>query len=92
MDNKCGEVFHRIIQDFYQGFNLHYQVLSDVPVGLIHMKLINTSTNEQVFRQSFVLPLDNNKDITEKETYELIDMLLSSDRLLISNGPTLKFC
>ena len=75
MDYQCGEVFHRLIQDFYQGFNLHYQVLSDVPAGLIfHMKLINTSTNEQVFRQSFVLPLDNNKDITEKEIYEL-DML-----------------
>ena len=26
-------------------------------------------------RQSFILPLDNNKDITEKEIYELIDML-----------------
>ena len=76
MDYQCGEVFQRIIQDFYQGFNLHYQVLSDVPVGLIfHMKLMNTSTNEQVFRQSFVLPLDNNKDIAEKKIYELIDKL-----------------
>ena len=76
MDYQCGEVFQRIVQDFYQGFNLNYHVLSDVPVVLIfHMKLIKTSTNEQVFRQSFGLPLDNNKDITEKEIYELIDML-----------------
>ena len=76
MDYKHGELLQRIIQDFYQEFNLHYQVLLDVPVGLIfHMKLINTFTNEQVFRQSFDLPLDNNKDITEKEIYELIDIL-----------------
>ena len=76
MDYQCGEVFQRIIQDFYQGFNLHYRVLSDVPVGLIfHMKLINTSINVKVFGQNFVLPLDNNKDITVNEIYELIDML-----------------
>ena len=76
MDYQYGGVFQGKIQDFYQGFNLHYQVLSNVAVGLIfHMKLINTSSNEQVFRQSFVIPLDNNKDITENKIYELIDML-----------------
>ena len=68
MDYQYGGVFQGKIQDFYQGFNLHYQVLSNVAVGLIfHMKLINTSSNEQVFRQSFVIPLNNNKDITGKK-------------------------
>ena len=76
MDYQYGGVFQGKIQDFYQGFNLHYQVLSNVAVGLIfHMKLINTSSNEQVFRQSFVIPLNNNKDITGNKIYELIDML-----------------